>query len=304
MPSGFNPDHGLPSLRTDAPDAAAYVRALYATGYISDVEADDLLHSIEHAWLLWEKALDETLIDQFIDDIHDLHTRPGRILTTDFAHERSKRRSGAKPDHTESIDDLYVKLQTARQVCMHKRIARFLTLVFQAKPLAFQQLLFQQTAACREMDSVAGPRRGHRRTCLPRRQPQAAPLHSRRWPEAPGRRDAERAICPKPGARVPDATARASSSVCQEGRWILLGCRSCASWPPAGPAAVVHPDVLRDAVLPGDVDAALVQGEGKARASSRIWIVQSSPARLPVAQAQRGNPADADLGVLRLTGVG
>jgi hypothetical protein len=200
MPSGFNPDHGLPSLRADAPDAAAHLRALYATGYIGDVEADDLLHSIEHGRLSWEKALDETLIDQFIDDIHNLHIR--------------------------------------------------------------------------------------------------------RWPEAPGRRDAERAICPEPGARVPDATARASSSVCQEGQWILLGCRCCASWPPAGPAAVAHPDVLRDAVLPGDVDAALVQGEGKARASSRIWIVRSSPGRLPVAQAQRGNPADADLGVLRLTGVG
>jgi phytanoyl-CoA hydroxylase len=145
MPAGFNQDLSLPTLWTDAPNAAKRLPALHATGYIDDGEANDLLHFIEHGWLRWNQAIEETLVDQFVAEIHDMHTRPGYFVTTDFAHKRSKRLNGAKPDRSESIYDLYVNMQTARQVCMHPRIARFLMLVFQAKPLAFQQLLFQQS---------------------------------------------------------------------------------------------------------------------------------------------------------------
>jgi ectoine hydroxylase-related dioxygenase (phytanoyl-CoA dioxygenase family) len=45
----------------------------------------------------------------------------------------------------ESLYDLYVNLQSSRLVCMHPKITRFLSLVFQSKVLAFQQLLFQRT---------------------------------------------------------------------------------------------------------------------------------------------------------------
>jgi phytanoyl-CoA hydroxylase len=145
MPAGFDRDLQLPTLWTDAPNATEHLRALFATGYIDGDEANDLLHFIEHGWLLWSKAIDEEVIDAFVADIHNLHSQPGHFVTTDFAHKRSKRLSGPTPDRAESIYDLYVNLQSARQVCMHPRIARFLSLVFQAKPLAFQQLLFQQS---------------------------------------------------------------------------------------------------------------------------------------------------------------
>jgi hypothetical protein len=82
-------------------------------------------------------------IDQFVTDIHNVHVMSGYYLTTDFAHQRGKRLSGPNPDRAESRYDLYVNLQSARAVCMHPRIARFLSLVFQARPLAFQQLLLQ-----------------------------------------------------------------------------------------------------------------------------------------------------------------
>lgn len=141
--SGFREDFHLPTLWTDAPDATTRLRALFATGYINPEEANDLLHFIEHGWLLWSKAIEEPLIDQFVADIHNMHTKPGYFVTTDFAHQRGRRLSGPTPDRRESLYDLYVNMQSARAVCMHQRIARFLSLVFQARPLAFQQLLFQ-----------------------------------------------------------------------------------------------------------------------------------------------------------------
>ncbi|MDR3536444.1 MAG: phytanoyl-CoA dioxygenase family protein [Acetobacteraceae bacterium] len=143
MPAGFNPDLSLPTLWTDTPNAMDRLRGLYATGSVDDGEAGDLAHFIEHGWLVWDKAIEEAAIDQFVADLHNLHTQPGYYVSTDFAHGRAKRLNGPTPDRKESFFDLYVNLQSSRAVCMHPRIARFLSLVFQAKPLAFQQLLFQ-----------------------------------------------------------------------------------------------------------------------------------------------------------------
>jgi hypothetical protein len=83
------------------------------------VEADQLAHFAEHGWLDY--------------------------ATTDFRGGRPQKLNGNRPDGLESIYDLYVNLQTSRQVCMHPSITRFLSLVFQANVLTFQQLLFQVT---------------------------------------------------------------------------------------------------------------------------------------------------------------
>jgi phytanoyl-CoA hydroxylase len=48
-------------------------------------------------------------------------------------------------DRFESLFDLYVNMESSRRVCMYPRIVRFLSLVFEARPIAFQQLLFQRS---------------------------------------------------------------------------------------------------------------------------------------------------------------
>ncbi len=145
MPAAFNPDLRLPTLWTDTPNAMERLHALYATGHIDETEAGDLAHFIEHGWLLWNAAIDDPLVDKFVSDIHEIHDKAGYYVTTDFTHGRGKRLNGPAPDRAESLYDLYVNLQTARQVCMHPHIVRFLSLVFGARPLAFQQLVFQQS---------------------------------------------------------------------------------------------------------------------------------------------------------------
>lgn len=145
MPAGFDPALRLPTLWTDTPDAMDRLRGLYATGAVTDTEAGDLAHFIDHGWLVWNKAIDAATIDALVSDVRALHEKPGYFVSTDFEHGRQKRLMGAKPDTHNSIFDPYVNLRSAREVCLHPRIARFLSLVFQAKPLAFQQVLFQQS---------------------------------------------------------------------------------------------------------------------------------------------------------------
>jgi ectoine hydroxylase-related dioxygenase (phytanoyl-CoA dioxygenase family) len=145
MAGAFKPDVTLPGLWTDKPDWLQRLRALAATGHIDQTDADQLAHFAEHGWLLMERAIEPELVDALVNDIRNLHQHPGYFATTDFRHNRSHKLNGNQPDPLESIFDLYVNLQSSRRVCMHPSITHFLGLVFQAKVLAFQQLLFQVT---------------------------------------------------------------------------------------------------------------------------------------------------------------
>jgi hypothetical protein len=137
---------GLTPLWTDSPDVAQGLRARLASGQCSSDDLNDLLHFAEHGWVLFPKAIDDALIDALVADVHNHHEYPGMFVTTDHRHgPRPSRLSGNQPDRFESLFDLYVNFASARRVCMHPRIVRFLQMVFDTPPLAFQQLLFQRS---------------------------------------------------------------------------------------------------------------------------------------------------------------
>lgn len=145
MPGAFRPEMTLPALWTDRPDWLPQLRALAATGAIDQSDADHLAFFADHGWLIMPQAIEHEMVDRFVADIHALHRNPGMFVSTDFRGGRGQKLNGNKPDDVESYFDLYVNLQSSRQVCMHPTITRFLTLIFQAKVLAFQQLLFQHS---------------------------------------------------------------------------------------------------------------------------------------------------------------
>jgi len=274
MPGSFRPDVTLPALWTDRPDWLTHLRALGATGHINPAEADRLAHFAEHGWLVMSRAVDPPLIDAFVADIHSLHTYPGYYATTDFRGGRRQKLNGNQPDGLESIYDLYVNLQTSRQVCMHPSITRFLSLVFQAKVLAFQQLLFQVTnghqwhqdpayvvvdtstflaatwIALQDIEEGSGEL--------------AYYDQSHRLPHYIFSNDTKHSDGDTPDysremeGRLPAAPAGASSSAGKEGRRVLLGSGPGASEPSDDAAAGDAATVLCDALLSRHFHAALV----------------------------------------------
>jgi phytanoyl-CoA hydroxylase len=133
-------------LWTDSPYAMQRVDGLYEAGEITKAERADLAHFVDHGWLIMPKAIEADLVDRFAADIRGHHKHPGKFLTTDHRHNKSKLIvSGSAEDRFESLFDLYVNLPSAREVCFHPRISRFLSLVFDSKPIANQQLLFQRS---------------------------------------------------------------------------------------------------------------------------------------------------------------
>jgi len=134
------------TLWTDTPYAMQRVSGLLDAGEITSAESADLAHFIEHGWLVWRGAIEPRLIDRFAADIRGHHRHPGKFLTTSHRDNRPRLKlSGRTPDRFESLFDLYVNLASAREVCFHPRISRFLSLVFDTKPVACQQLLFQRS---------------------------------------------------------------------------------------------------------------------------------------------------------------
>ncbi len=137
---------GLKTLWTDGPDAKDRLAALYKSRRIRKSDHDDLEHFIDHGWLVWRGAIEPELIDAFAADIRGHHHHPGKFVTTNHRQNKSSAKlSGDTPDRFESLFDLYVNLESSRAVCFHPRLARFLTLVFDTKPVACQQLLFQRS---------------------------------------------------------------------------------------------------------------------------------------------------------------
>ncbi len=136
----------LRTLWTDSDDAIARLDGKFTDGNFSAAERDDLAHFIEHGWLIWRDAIEEPLIDRFVRDIRSVHRHPGKFVSTDHRHGKSELKvSGKEQDRFESLFDLYVNLESSLRVCMHPRIVRFLSMVFEARPIAFQQLLFQRS---------------------------------------------------------------------------------------------------------------------------------------------------------------
>ena len=134
------------TLWTDAPDAPADLRRRLEAGLVPGWAGPDLAHLIAHGWVLWERAIEPELIDRFVTDVRGHHRHPGMFVTTDHrSGNAGLKRSGDRPDAFESLFDLYANFTSARDVALHPRIARFLALVFQARPVAFQQLLFQRS---------------------------------------------------------------------------------------------------------------------------------------------------------------
>jgi phytanoyl-CoA hydroxylase len=135
----------LRTLWTDAPDAMDQLDRITAEGLVGPATARALAHFIRHGWIVMPGVIEPELIDRFVDDIHNLHRRPGKFVRTDHRNGGPLQVNGRTPDRFESLRDLYVNLGSSRRVCMHPAIAQFLAVVFRARPLAFQQLLFQRS---------------------------------------------------------------------------------------------------------------------------------------------------------------
>jgi phytanoyl-CoA hydroxylase len=126
-------------------DGARQIQKRRSEGQISAIEAAQLQHFAEKGYVVFEQAVEHDLLDALVRDVRGISDYPGCFLTTDHRAGKSQRLSGPDFDAYESIFDTYVNFESARAVCFHPTILNFLELLFDACPVAHQQLLFQRS---------------------------------------------------------------------------------------------------------------------------------------------------------------
>lgn len=125
--------------------AAGIIEQRVADGELSATEAEQLLSFRERGFVIWEGLIDADAIDRYLQDVENIRAHPGRYLLTDARRSRPFRASGPDFDEFESVFDTHVNLESARRLCFHPTLLRFLGLLFGERPMATQQLLFQRS---------------------------------------------------------------------------------------------------------------------------------------------------------------
>lgn len=114
-------------------------------GKMSADEATRIRDFVARGFTVWERLLTSDQVDALLADVASIRAHPGHFVTTNHRNSMPYRYSGADFDSYESIFDVYVNFESARAACFHPTILRFLELLFDARPVAFQQLLFQRS---------------------------------------------------------------------------------------------------------------------------------------------------------------
>lgn len=116
-----------------------------STGLMSGSEAQRIAAFSRDGYTIFEGCIEPELVDALRADIERIAEHPGCFVITDHRNGRPYGYSTASFDRYESAFDLYVNFESARRICFHPTILRFMNLVFETTPLAFQQLLFQRS---------------------------------------------------------------------------------------------------------------------------------------------------------------
>jgi ectoine hydroxylase-related dioxygenase (phytanoyl-CoA dioxygenase family) len=133
-------------LWTDRTDAAEVVAGKLARGEINLSEHDDLIHFMKHGFLIKERAANEDLISAFEHDLDKVYsgTMPRKMTywDKDGQHRLEKADRKFLTERECKLIDIHSTSAAAQDLIFAPTILRFLTLVFEDTPLAFQSLQF------------------------------------------------------------------------------------------------------------------------------------------------------------------
>ena len=133
-------------LWTDLSNAHALVDGQLALGLVDAGEAARLRHWIDRGFAILDRAVPEPLVDAVVADLDGCLTGRLPARTVEFWDERGKRFEAATPDRMQQQGSKLLDFYGASRHCLEMtfcpEILRFLHLIFQRPPLAFQSLTF------------------------------------------------------------------------------------------------------------------------------------------------------------------
>lgn len=116
-------------------------------GWITDDEATLIHHWISNGFVIIPGAVSDTVIDSVTNEIDRALTVEPPVCRATFWRNGSKHWENARKEHMNEEEakllDLHMVSEAARQAIFSPRIHRFVSLIFERLPIAFQSLTFQ-----------------------------------------------------------------------------------------------------------------------------------------------------------------
>jgi ectoine hydroxylase-related dioxygenase (phytanoyl-CoA dioxygenase family) len=133
-------------LWTDLSNAHEILEGKRELGLVADDEAELLRHWIDRGFVILEGAVPGELIDEVLRDLEltlsgELPRRKAEWWT-EHGKQLGVATAGVMDEDGAKLLDLHFTSDQTQQMIFHARIARFLALVFERPPLAFQSLTF------------------------------------------------------------------------------------------------------------------------------------------------------------------
>ena len=139
-----NPHGGFWTDLENSPDILTGKQEL---GWISDEEAQLLHHWINNGFVVIPNAVPESVIESVNTEIENVLTGDPPVCRASFWREGAKHWENARKEHMQEEEakllDLHMVSEAARQAIFSRKIHRFITLVFERLPVAFQSLTFE-----------------------------------------------------------------------------------------------------------------------------------------------------------------
>jgi phytanoyl-CoA hydroxylase len=126
----------------DEPDALEQVETRLAADTINTDQAEHLRQFIEFGYTIFPKAIPDSLMDQFLDEIASVSKQPEKFIARRERQAYTHPTPDVVTDETFRLIDFYANSKTARDVQFNSAIRQFLNLIFERPPLAFQSLTF------------------------------------------------------------------------------------------------------------------------------------------------------------------
>lgn len=129
---------------TDQNNAKELLTGKRMLGSINEEEAELLDHWIAKGYVILKGAVDHALIDAALADIAAVYQRGGALIETyEFGDVRVVPVEPRHKTMPHKLLDLYAKSEHVRRMVLSQKITRFLSLVMERPPMAFQGLYFE-----------------------------------------------------------------------------------------------------------------------------------------------------------------
>jgi phytanoyl-CoA hydroxylase len=130
-------------LWTDRLDAEDLIRRRLRSGQITDSEASQLEHWVEKGYVILPGAVSADVCEQIKSDLARAFAEGDERLRVLNPGEHFGQPLQAGTDmRRRRVQDIYVYFESARKALFSERIARFLSIIFDAPPLLLQSLTF------------------------------------------------------------------------------------------------------------------------------------------------------------------